>query len=344
MRNKIFNKYLLIFFVATLFFATGIKIHSILVVPNISDWNYRQLQKIDNSKADFSFVVMGDNRDGDVIFKKILKDINKDQSIKFALDNGDLVPDGYSNEFKDYAREIKKSKVPIISIVGNHDIPWYDGETNYKDFFGKSYFSFHSRKSYFIILDDSNEKNIDDKQFIWLKKELKISQNYQNRFVFMHVPLYDPREGNYKEGHSLSDLGVARRLNNLFDEYNVSMLFSSHIHFYYRGMWQKTPFIITGGAGAPLKNYKNNGFYNYIKVSVNGSEIKYDVIKIGSPVPGQIDELARYVLESIYAFFVNHFIEIIMLIALLYMGIYTIFIKWNWIIKFTRIKEKLSGK
>lgn len=329
---------------AVLFLAGGIKIRSVLTVPNISDWNYRQLQKIDNSKDDFSFVVMGDNRDGDTVFKKIIKDINKDQSIKFVLNNGDLVPDGYAGEFKDYVQEIKNSKVPILSIVGNHDIPWYDGETNYKKIFGKSYFSFHSGKSYFIILDDSNERNIDDKQFIWLEKELENSQSYQNRFVFMHVPLYDPREGDYKEGHSLSDIGTAKRLNNLFDEYNVSMLFCSHIHFYYRGVWQKTPFIITGGAGAPLKDYKNHGFYNYIKVSINGSKIKYDVIKVDDSAPTQVDEIAQHIWNNAYTFLVNQFIEIIILIASVYIGIYIIFTKWNWIIKFTKIKEKLSGK
>jgi len=55
---------------------------------------------------------------------------------------------------------------------------------------------------------------------------------------------------------------------------------NSHIHFYYRGVWQKTPFIITGGAGAPLKHYKNNGFYNYVKVTIDGNKIEYNVVKI----------------------------------------------------------------
>jgi len=340
MKNKIFNKYVLIFFILVLLFASGIKIHSFLTVPNISDWNYRQLQKIDNSKTDFSFAVMGDNRDGDAIFKKIIKDINKDKSINFALNNGDLVPDGYTGEFKDYVREIKNSKVPILSIIGNHDIPWYDGGANYKKFFGKNYFSFHTGKNYFIILDDSNEKNIDNEQFIWLKKELKISQNYQNRFVFMHVPLYDPRKGDYKEGHSLSDINNAKRLNDLFDENNVTMLFCSHIHFYYKGKWQKTPFIITGGAGAPLKDYKNNGFYNYIKVSINGSEIKYDVIKIENPALGRINKLVSYTWNGIYTFFANQFIEIIILTALVYISVYAIITKWNWVIRVIRKIKK----
>ena len=63
------------------------------------------------------------------------------------------------------------------------------------------------------------------------------------------------------------------------------MLFCSHIHFYYKGKWKKTPFIITGGAGAPLKHYKNMGFYHYIKVTINSNNVEYKVIKINEKEP-----------------------------------------------------------
>jgi len=86
----------------------------------------------------------------------------------------------------------------------------------------------------------------------WLKDELRKSQAYRYRFIFMHVPLYDPRKGEHKMGYSLRDLESANRLNRLFDESNITMLFVWHIHGYYRGIWGKTPYIITGGAGSEL--------------------------------------------------------------------------------------------
>ncbi|WP_041675224.1 hypothetical protein [Sulfurimonas autotrophica] len=66
-------------------------------------------------------------------------------------------------------------------------------------------------------------------------------------------------------------------LNKLFERYNVTKLFCSHIHAYYHGIWHKTPYIISGGAGAPLKD---GGFFHYIKVTVENENISYQVIKI----------------------------------------------------------------
>ena len=255
-----------------------------------SGFNDKMLNKIskeNQSQNNFSFVVMGDNRDGDNVLEKIISKINQDKNIKFAINNGDLVPEGYKSEFSNYLKIIKTSKIPIISVIGNHEIPWYDGETNYERTFGKTHFTFAYGNSYFIILDTSNEK-IKQKQFKWLEKKLIKSQNYTNRFVITHVPLYDPRKGEYQKGHSLKKGAI--ELNKLLDKYNVTMIFCSHIHFYFKGKWHKTPFIITGGAGAPLKEYKNNGFYHYIKVIVNKNKIKYQVIRINQKKPNFIEE------------------------------------------------------
>lgn len=272
-----------------------------------SSLNEQMLQTIkseNNNSSDFSFAVMGDNRDGNYVLSKIIKSINKNKDIKFALNNGDLVPDGYNKEFQNYLKLIGASNKPLISIVGNHEEPWYDGETNYEHFFGKTYFSFQFGNSYFIVLDDANEKGLSKKQTKWLIKELKKAQTFQNRFVFMHVPLYDPRKGNnkkgiYKKGHSLHSTVKAKELNDIFDKYKVTMLFTSHIHMYYKGVWQQTPFIITGGAGAPLKKYKNYGFYHYIKVVVHGKNIQYQVVKIDAKPLGLIDEAIQSIKDTL---------------------------------------------
>ena len=252
-----------------------------LAVP----YNVKMLNKLGNPKINkFSFAMMGDDRDGDNILAKIIQTINKDNSIKFAINNGDLTQDGYKKEFQRYLKIIKKAKMPFLSIIGNHEIPWYDGKSNYETMFGKTNFDFAYGNSFFIALD-SSDKKISKKQITWLENELKISQKYQHRFVITHVPLYDPRKGEYKKGHSFKSLKQAKELNDLFDKFKVDMIFCSHIHFYYRGVWQKTPFIITGGAGAPLNHYKNNGFYNYVKVTIDGNKIEYNVEKIKEKEP-----------------------------------------------------------
>ena len=76
----------------------------------------------------------------------------------------------------------------------------------------------------------------------WLVNELETSQAFSHRFVIMHVPLYDPREGDYKKGHSLEDIKLSIKRNDLFDRYAVDMLFCSHIHTHFRGVLAKNAF------------------------------------------------------------------------------------------------------
>lgn len=85
----------------------------------------------------------------------------------------------------------------------------------------------------------------------------------------------------------MKDTDQAKELNDIFDRYNVTMIFASHIHMYYRGVWQKTPYIITGGAGAPLKNFQNYGFYHYIVVTIDDKNINYDVRRIHIEKPSE---------------------------------------------------------
>ncbi len=261
---------------------SGFIMYSIFSPVKINTRNFntielKKIQKNQDIKKIFSFAVMGDNRDGNKVLEKIISKTNQDTQIKFLFNNGDLVPDGYINEFNKYLKIIQTSRKPFLSIIGNHEWPWYDGENNYEKFFGRRYFSFHYGNSEFIILDDSNEKNLGNEQEKWLIQKLKKSQSFIHRFVFMHVPLYDPRKGNYKKGHSLSNLKIAKKLNDIFDKYKVDMIFASHIHSYFKGEWQKTPYVITGGAGAPLIK---DGFNHFIKVSINGNKINYEIEKI----------------------------------------------------------------
>ncbi len=250
-------------------------------------WNYQELQKINKTESNYTFVVYGDNRDSAGKFEHLIQNVNE-KDVLFSIDNGDLVSSGTVGEFKSFLNEIKKSKAPVLTVIGNHELYNGNNESNYIEFFGNSYYSFTEKNSYFIMLDDASSNGLDDAQIEWLKNELKKSQNYKYRFVFMHIPLYDPRKGTAGKGHSLDNLTAAKGLNDIFDQYNVTMLFTSHIHGYFSGVWGKTPYIISGGAGAPLSaplnqningNVTNSYFYHYILVNVTNYGVNYTVVR-----------------------------------------------------------------
>ena len=313
-------------------FALAVKIHSSASFPWISDWNYRNLARIDKAKEEFSFAVFADNKNSINTFDRIIRQVNKD-NLLFAIDIGDLVYDGEREKFRFFIEQIEKINRPFLTVIGNHELK-ENGRASYYDLFGRFYYSFTVGRSYFIILDDANEKNIDPWQMDWLKNELRESQNYKYRFVFMHVPLYDPRQGYLKEGHSLKDIAFARRLNNLFNKYKITMLFCSHIHGYWQGKWQETPYIITGGAGAELVGSNpEHYFYHWIKVNVSDQKVSYEVVKLKSPKYEILDRLLHDGWIYLYAFFAIHSWDITIISGLLYLTLWFILVKKDWLVK-----------
>jgi 3',5'-cyclic AMP phosphodiesterase CpdA len=283
--KRLFIKRVLLVVIVSLIIITGVKLYSVYQLSKITDFNHRQLQLIDKNIKNFSFAVLGDNRNSVAVFTNLINTINVDNDILFIIDGGDLVGNGEKKQYMFFIDQVKGFKKPFLTVIGNHDIKNYrgyfteeNGRENYYRLFGKFYYSFVIGDAYFIILDNANEERFDSQQMRWLKRQLEESLRYKYRFIFMHVPLFDPRVEDISKGYALKDKEFAQALNSLLDQYNITMLFASHIHAYYRGKWGKTPYIITGGAGAPLSG-KNPGhsFYHYIKVSVSDKGIVYEV-------------------------------------------------------------------
>lgn len=242
--------------------------------------NQQQIAKINKSQTNFTFAVYGDSRNSSGIFKKIITNINS-HNASFSINLGDMVWQGSDKEFKMALNDLNLIKSPVMSVLGNHELDYANSSQLFQSIFGETYYSFAMKNSYFIIIDDVYSSRMDNNQFKWLENELKKSLNYQNRFIFVHVPLYDPRMGNYGQNHSLENRTLSKKLNQLFDKYNVTMVFAGHIHGYFNGKWNKTPYIITGGAGSPLHGSNpENFYYQYILVNVTDDNVTYTPIKI----------------------------------------------------------------
>jgi hypothetical protein len=323
--HKIFNRAVIIGILFLLAFTIGLKVYDEISILNIRDWNYHQLERIDKNKLTFSFIVFGDNKNSGRIFNELIDRVNREDCL-FCIDNGDLVFAGREENFRLFIKQVKRLNKPLLTVIGNHEL-MLDGRGNYYKIFGPFYYSFIIGDSYFIILDDANGKGLDPWQMEWLKNELEKSRKYRYRFVFMHIPLFSP-EKRLKKSNALRDLNSARELNNLFDRYNVTMIFASHIHAYYRGVWGKTPYIITGGAGAELVGANPlHDFYHYVKVSVSLNGIRYELIKLKSPPLRLIDRWLYDGYIYIYLLFGIYFWDIVLVLTIIYLVYYILFIR-----------------
>jgi len=276
------------------------------------NYNQKQIDKIHSSapRDHFSFAVMGDNKNSFKIFSKILKDVDNNH-YTFAIDVGDLVYDGEKAKYRIFYNMIKNEQTPFLVAIGNHDIR-EAGAENYFDIFGKFYYSFDYGNSLFIVLDDANETRIDAVQMKWLEEQLQ--RNEQHKFVFLHVPAFDPRPDT---NHSLSDKQNAQEFINLMEKYKVDAVFASHIHAYFDEVKNNVDYIITGGAGSELWGTDADHYFNhYIKVEVNGDKVSKEVIRFPSADYNWFDRFFYNIWTYINGFWVAHKLLVILILII----------------------------
>ena len=277
--KKVFKNHFINLIIASLFILgfVAFEFWDNYIPPAVQDRNKREISRIKVDSTDFSFAVFGDHKGHEFVFEPLLRDVDRDKEVAFAIELGDLVRQGRRWFYRRLLYEIEKNlTLPFLAVIGNHDL--YRGSTNYREIFGPTYYSFQIGENDFIFLDTSARFQFDRAERQWLETELQKSQASKVRFVFMHVPPFDPRgPGFYKK---LSEK-EGKDLLDLFRRYNVTHLFGSHIHGYFSGLWEGVPYTITGGAGAGLHGKDpQHFFHHYIKVRVSGGKVETEVRRI----------------------------------------------------------------
>ena len=77
-------------------------------------------------------------------------------------------------------------------MPGEHDASLDNGET-YKDFFGKTHYTFDHKGVHFIAIDNVSDPtgSIGEEQLEWLKNDLATQSPQSNIVVLAHRPLFD---------------------------------------------------------------------------------------------------------------------------------------------------------
>jgi len=248
-------------------------------------WNVDNLARLAalGDKETFSFVVVGDTQGPNSKFPRILPAILEEEDLLFVFNLGDLVNYATNKEYEStFFRHVRGLRVPFLTCASNHDHFKSKNAANYSRLFGSPYYySFRVGKAAFIVLDNGQDWSLSETQFKWLETELENARASALRFVMMHRPLRDPRN-NRKKPHDMSGkMENVERLSVLFDAYNVTMIFTGHIHSFYTGKWGRTPYIITGGGGGGLYDRGTPAsFHHYIHVDVTRDKAVYIVKKM----------------------------------------------------------------
>ncbi|MEW5944578.1 MAG: metallophosphoesterase [bacterium] len=221
--------------------------------------------------GDFTFVVMGDTRDGFAMFRYMIELANR-MNPAFIVDVGDLVHSGGDNEqYLRYYEDIKRSRVPFFSVIGNHENEAPGGLERYKEMFGEPDFYFDYGGARFIALDNAADGyKITDAQFGWLEKLL---QTDKIKFIFMHAP---PKTHVWTEA---MEREPSERFMKMVEKYKVRKIYFGHVHAFDRLRRGNTDYVMTGCAGGepdPISNFYHRlagGYYQFMLVQVRGGQV-----------------------------------------------------------------------
>lgn len=230
-----------------------------------------------------------------------LKDVNQSiQAIKsagkkvYALTLGDMTWDGYwyDNNYglPQWLGEMNKINTTVFNTMGNHDndpkfFNDWDAEDKFRDVLGPTYYSFNIGKIHYIVLDNIEYLNTNDRnykakivanQMDWLKKDLAtITDKRTPIIISMHIQLYK------NPGLSGGNETTAYRLDNaqefmdaLNGFANVHLL-TGHTHINYNIEQDATPHIMEHNTAAVCATWWWTGHPSY--------EAQNHICKDGAP-------------------------------------------------------------
>jgi 3',5'-cyclic AMP phosphodiesterase CpdA len=223
------------------------------------------------SPADYTFVVLGDSRDNDGVFKKALA-LAKTYNPLFILHGGDYSNKGSDRETDNFLAMVDGivPEVPFFVVIGNHE-----NRTVFAERIGPFNFTLDSaRLKLRVIAVDNENYLLKDPELEYLNRQLAAKR--KNTFVAMHIP---PRTERWNR-HTFS--AGAAELENVLAKNAVTLAFYFHVHLYDRDVIKGVPSIITAGAGAPLAVFGLPGepVYHIVVVRVKDGSVTTEMVKL----------------------------------------------------------------
>ena len=258
-------------------------------------------------RNDFFFVQMSDshwgfegpkiNPNARVTLKKAVEAVNslnvKPDFIMFTGDLTHVTDDDKERrkrlaEFRDVTGGLKVKSVRFMP--GEHDAG-LDGGEAFKEFFGKTHYTFDHKGVHFIVLDNVSDpgSNIGESQLKWMSDDLKKLDKDSRIVVFTHRPLFDL----YPEWDWFTRDGA--KAIELLRPYSNVTVFYGHIHQEHHHKTDKiwhhaakglmfplpAPGSVPKKLPVPWKDtspYKGLGFRG---IEAKGNQAKYGITEFG---------------------------------------------------------------
>jgi len=188
---------------------------------NVSNYN-ELLPKATDSFTPFRVGLIADSHTYYDEFVKQTNYINTRNDLDFIIHLGDVTLSANAREFEWYSDIVNRIKIPVFTIVGNHDCLG-NGFDIFEEMFGESNFYFEYKNVKFVLFDDIVwEKGVKDPDFDWLSEAIKNDNNYNHVIPLAHIPPWDEQ---FSAGNSFL-------YNHILHSNDIDLSIHGHGHSY----------------------------------------------------------------------------------------------------------------
>lgn len=248
----------------------------------------RDLQARGAPGNQWSFIAVGDVRHflpivPSPVFERAVAEFNVLRP-DFVIIIGDLIF-GYSDDpaylrrmWDAYFQVLERCRVPVFSVVGNHDVSKPLHEQLWKELVGPMYYSFTYGSALFLCLASDEAAYpgmISTEQEKWVAAQLDAHRDARQVFVFVHQPLFaGGPETRWDAVHDLLKRHPAP----------VKVCFAGHQHVYnLLPERDGIRYVICGGGGSEIGPLPEAGdFHHYLLVTVKDADVHWAVIRTGA--------------------------------------------------------------
>lgn len=238
----------------------------------------------------------------------------------FLIMTGDIVYRGDDDHdwhvFEDETKPLRDEKIPILPVLGNHDVHGSSGQSKFIDHFDQlksqsqlktqAWYLVNYANAEFLMLDSQSSYNERSPQGDWIRKELKaVPEELAFLFVVSHHPLVSHasripymhhcrgRRSGWVMGHEVEK--AEKHLNLLLEEFSKThprvriVVLSGHNHNYERYVVKSITYIVSAGGGAtpykidrhPDDAYNDLGpTFHYCKFTFHGNSLTGEMYKL----------------------------------------------------------------
>jgi 3',5'-cyclic-AMP phosphodiesterase len=196
------------------------------VFKNTTEKNLYQIRLLDTAaNRPFKVVLLSDSHYHFSSLKDAIKDINQHNDFSFIIVTGDISENGLLKEFEIFHQIMSHSRIPYVTVIGNHD-HLSNGAEIYRQMFGPLNYSFAFHGVKFVAWDNTEWESKEKVDYQWLEQALKnrndleaISAPYRHVIPFSHVPPFD---GQFEKNKD--------RFQSLLEAHDIKLSVHGHKH------------------------------------------------------------------------------------------------------------------